>query len=86
MLIHFPHFLSYYKMYWKTFSYYFSTIFSFVAQLVKNLPAMQETWVQFLFWEDLLEKDMSTHSSILASRILWSEKSGQARVPWGHKS
>ena len=38
---------------------------SFVAQLVKNLPAMQETWVQFLGWEDPLEEDMATHSSIL---------------------
>ena len=37
-----------------------------VAQTVKILPAMQETWVQFLGWEDPLEKDMATHSSILA--------------------
>ena len=40
-----------------------------IAQLVKNLPAMQETWVQFLGWEDALEKEMATHSSILAWRI-----------------
>jgi len=39
---------------------------SLIAQLVKNLPAMLETWVQFLGWEDLLEKEMATHSSILA--------------------
>ena len=39
---------------------------SLVAQLVKNLPAMQETWVQSLDWEDLLEKGKATHSSILA--------------------
>ena len=39
-----------------------------VAQKVKNLPAMQETWVQSLGWEDPLEKGMSTHSSILAWR------------------
>ena len=39
---------------------------SLVAQLVKNLPAMQETWVQSLGWEDLLEKGKATHSSILA--------------------
>ena len=39
---------------------------SLVAQLVKNLPAMQETWVQSLGREDLLEKEMATHSSILA--------------------
>ena len=40
-----------------------------VAQMVKNLPAMQETWVQTLGWEDPLEEDMATHSSILAWRI-----------------
>ena len=39
---------------------------SLVAQLVKNLPAMWETWVQFLGWEDALEKGKATHSSILA--------------------
>ena len=42
---------------------------SLIAQLVKNLPAMQETWVQFLGWEDALEKVKVTHSSILAWRI-----------------
>ena len=42
---------------------------SLVAQLVKNLPAMQETWVQSLGWEDALEEGMATHSSILAWRI-----------------
>ena len=41
-----------------------------VAQTVKNLPAMQETWVQSLGQEDALEKEMATHSSILAWRIL----------------
>ena len=40
-----------------------------VAQTVKNLPAMQETWIQSLGWEDLLEKGMETHSNILAWRI-----------------
>ena len=40
-----------------------------MAQLVKNLPAMPETWVEFLGWEDLLEKGRATHSSILAWRI-----------------
>ena len=45
---------------------------SLVAQLVKNLPAMQETWVQFLGWEDPLEKGMAPHSSILAWRIPWA--------------
>ena len=42
-----------------------------VAQLVKNLPAMQETWVQSLGWEDPLEKGTATHSSILVWRITW---------------
>ena len=40
-----------------------------MAQMKKNLPAMQETWVRSLGWEDLLEKEMETHSSILAWRI-----------------
>ena len=44
---------------------------SLAAQLVKNPPAMWETWVQSLGWEDLLEKEMATHSSILAWRIPW---------------
>ena len=45
---------------------------SLIAPLVKNLPAMQETLVQFLGWEDPLEKGKATHSSILAWRILYS--------------
>ena len=45
-----------------------------VAQTVKNLPAMQETWVQSLGWEDLLEKRMATHSSIFAWRTPWTEE------------
>ena len=45
---------------------------SLVAQLVKNLPAMQETWVQSLGWEDPLEKGKATPSSILAWRIPWT--------------
>ena len=47
-----------------------------VAQLVKNLPAMQETLVRFLEWEDPLEKEMATHSSIPAWRVPWTEESG----------
>ena len=47
-----------------------------IAQLVKNLPAMQETWVWFLGWEDPLEKEMATHSSIPAWRIPWTEEPG----------
>ena len=45
---------------------------SLVAQLVKNLPAKRETWVQFLGWEDPLEKSKATHSGILAWRIPWT--------------
>ena len=48
-----------------------------VAQLAKNLPAMQETWVRLLGQEDPLEKEMATHSSILAWRIPWSEEPGE---------
>ena len=47
-----------------------------VAQMVKNLPAMQENWVQSLGWEDPLEKGKATHSSILAWRIPWTEQPG----------
>ena len=47
---------------------------SLVAQTVKRLPAMQETRVRFLGWEDPLEKEMATHSSILASRTPWTEE------------
>ena len=49
---------------------------SLVAEVVKNLPAIQETRVQFLGGEDLLEKGMATHSSILAWRIPWTELPG----------
>ena len=58
-----------------------------VAQMIKNLPAMQETWVRSLGQEDPLEKEMATHSSILAWRISWTEEPGglQAPSPWGHK-
>ena len=47
---------------------------SVVAQTVKNLPAMQETWVRSMSWEDPLEKGMATHCSILAWRIPWPEE------------
>ena len=50
-----------------------------VAQKVKNLPAIQETWVQFLGWEDALEKGMASHSSILAWRIPWTEEPGRLK-------
>ena len=45
---------------------------SLVAQLVKNSPAVRETWVQFLGWEDPLEKGTATHSSIMTWRIPWT--------------
>ena len=47
---------------------------SLVAQLVRNLPAMQETWVRFLGQGESLEEEMATHSSILAWRIPWEEE------------
>ena len=61
---------------------YFGSFFSFkgtslVAQMVKNLPAMWETWVQSLSQEDPQEEGMATHSSILAWRIPWREESGR---------
>ena len=49
---------------------------SLVAQMIKNPPAMQETWVQSLSWEDPLEKEMATHSSIFAWKISWTEEPG----------
>jgi len=51
-------------------------IASLVAQTVKNLPEMQETWVQSLGWDDPLEKEMATHSSILAWKTPWTEEPG----------
>ena len=54
-----------------------STRASLVAQLVKNLPAMQETWVQSLGQEDPLEKEMATYSSTLAWGLPWTEEHGR---------
>ena len=48
-----------------------------MAQMVKYLPAIQQIWVQCLGWEDPLEKEMETHSSILAWKILWTEEPGR---------
>ena len=54
---------------------------SLVAKLVKNLPAMRETWVRSLGWEDALEKGKATHSSILVWRIPWTlESIGLERI------
>ena len=47
---------------------------SLVAQMVKHLPAVRETWVRSLGWEDPLEKEMVTHSSTLAWKIPWTEE------------
>ena len=55
-----------------------------VVQMVKRLPTMPETWVQSLGWEDLLEKEMATHSSILAWKIPWTEEPGRLS-PWGRR-
>ena len=52
----------------------FDKTFSLVAEMIRRLPTMQETWVQFLGWEDLLEKEMATHPSILAWRIPLAEE------------
>ena len=51
-----------------------------MAQIVKNLPAVQKTWVRFLGWEDPLEEGMTTHSSILAWRIPMDRGAWQATV------
>ena len=58
---------------------------SLVAQSAKNLPAMQETWVQSLCWEDPLGKKMAPHSSILAWRTP-GQRSLVGYSPWGRKS
>ena len=57
---------------------------SLVAQTVKRLPAMQETWVQFLGREGPLEKEMAIHSSTLAWKIPWTEEPDR-HSPWGCK-
>ena len=67
-----------------SFFFFFLTLYlygsngtSLVAQMVKHLPTMQEIQVQSLGWEDLLEKEMATHSSILAWRIPWMKEPGR---------
>ena len=72
---------------WDYFLFFLSFFFFFVGwgpyeiflvvQMVKRLSTMQETWVQSLGWEDLLEKEMVTHSSILAWKIPWTEDPGR---------
>ena len=51
-------------------------LFYFIVQTVKNLPAMQQTWVWYLGQEEPLEKVMATHSGIVACRIPWTEEPG----------
>ena len=53
--------------------------------MVKNLPAVQETWVRSLGWEEPLEEGMATHSSILVCRIPWTERNLVGSSPWNHK-
>ena len=55
-----------------------------MAQLVKNLPARRETWVQSLGWEDPLEKGMATHCGILTWRIPWTEDPGRLQSMGSH--
>ena len=64
--------------------FYFSGGVSLVAQMVKNLPAMQETWIWSLGWGGPLEKEKATHSSILAWKTPWTEEPN-GLSPWGHK-
>ena len=59
------------------FNWYLGFRIFLVAQVVKNLPAMQETWVRSLCWEDPLEKEMAIHSNILAWEIPWTEEPGE---------
>ena len=64
---------------------YIQTWVSLVAQMVKNLPAMRETWVRSLGWEDALEEGMATHLSILAWRTPWIEEPGRLQSMWSHR-
>ena len=57
-------------------------VHGFPGGSVKNLPAVQETWVQSLGQEDPLEESMATHSSVLAWRIPWTEEPGRLYSPW----
>ena len=58
---------------------------SLIAQLVKNLPAVQEAWVLFLDWKDPLEKEVATHSSMLPWRIPWTEEPGRLQSMWSQE-
>ena len=56
-----------------------------MAQMVKHLPEVQETRVQSLDWENLLEKEMATHSSILAWKIPWTQEPGRLQSMWSQR-
>ena len=58
---------------------------SLVANLGKNLPEMQETWVQSLGQEDPLEKEMASHSNILVWKVQWTEKPGGLQFMWSQR-
>ena len=62
---------------WREYRNYRKDMSVLVGQMVKCLPTMWETQVQSLGWEDLLEKEMATHSSVLAWKIPWMEESGR---------
>ena len=70
----------------KTVKLLWKTVRQFVAKSLKNIPAIQETQVQFLGWEEPLEKEMATYSSIFAWRLPGTEEPGRLYSPWGHKS
>ena len=59
--------------------------FLYMAQMINNLPVIQEIWVGTLGWEDTLEKEKAPHSSILAWRIPWTKEPGGLYSPWGSK-
>ena len=79
-------FLFLYHNFYSNLNYFAVTKKDFaIAQMVKNLPAVQETWVQSLGQEDSLEKGMATHSSILAWRIPWTEEPGGLQSLGSHR-
>ena len=70
---------------WTWLSDFYFTWASLVAQMVKSLPAVQDTWVRSLDQEDPLEKEMATHSSILAWKIPWTEEPGRLQSMGSHR-
>ena len=72
-----------FELYENYLSLTFIIFFAFVAQTVKRLPTMQETWVQSLGWADPLEKEMAAHSSTLAWKIPWTEEPARLHTVHG---